>query len=108
MVFTTRGWLGMVGSPPRDNGKVPFSITVVAGTDIGTSAGGASGSQRAATWALGCGALAATGTNSGIGASDADCTGVVGKLTLVTGGGWIGSMEFPCAATGASANAGRG
>jgi hypothetical protein len=49
MVFTNRGCLEMVGSPPRDDGKVLFSITVVAGADIGTSAGGSGDSQRAAT-----------------------------------------------------------
>src|SRR6516165_5672483 len=46
MVFTNRE---EVRSPPRDNGKVLFSITVVAGADIGASAGGSGDSQRAAT-----------------------------------------------------------
>src|SRR5215469_2538271 len=88
----------MVGLPPRDNGKTLFSITVVTDADIGASAGGGGGSQRAVTCALGCGALAAAGTSSGIGASDA---GVVEKVVVVIGGGQIGSI-------GASANAGRG
>jgi len=83
----------MVGSPPRDNGKVLFSITVVVGVDIGASAGG-SGSQRAATCALGCGALVATGS-AGLGASDADCTGAVGKILVFTDGNSIESMGFP-------------
>ena len=50
----------------RDNGKVLFSMTVVADPVVDASSGGA-----------GCGALAATGTN---GASDADGTGVAWKV----------------------------
>ena len=75
----------MVESPPRDNRKV-LSITVVAGADIGASAGAGGGSQRAATCALGCGALAATGTSAGIGASDVDWTRC----------GWFGTVGSPC------------
>src|SRR6516225_11234835 len=83
----------MVESPPRDNGKV-LSITVVAGADIGASAGAGGGSQRAATCALGCGALAATGTSAGIGASDVDWTRW--KVAVFTDSGWFGTVGSPC------------
>src|SRR5690349_11716827 len=79
----------MVGSI-RDNGKVLFPMTVVADAVIDASSGGAGGSQRAATSALGCGASAATGTNTSIGASDADWTGC--KVAVFTDGGWFGTQ----------------
>jgi hypothetical protein len=78
----------------RDNRKVLFSMTVVGDQVVDASSGGAGGSQRAATWALGCGALAATGTNTGIGASDADWTGW--KVRVFTDSGWFGTVGSPC------------
>src|SRR5689334_9698249 len=83
----------MVGSI-RDNGKVLFPMTVVADAVIDASSGGAGGSQRAVTSALGCGALAATGTSTGIGASDADWTGW--KVAVFTDSGWFGTVGSPC------------
>ena len=64
------------------------------GDATGASSGGAGGSQRAATGALGCGAVALAGI--GVGASDADCAGLIWIVMVFTNRGWFGTVETPC------------